>query len=548
MDQKVKLNFNSEGYSPKDLYFAQEAQQKLISGISKLASAVKSTLGPRGNTVLLESSAHTRGVTVTKDGVTVAKAIDLLDPVENLAARLLKEAADRTATDAGDATTTAIVLAEAIISSGVDYLSTEVNKTRVLRNIELLSRDVVDYVRSESTSLVDNMHMLSDVATISANNDPHIGGLIADMFKTVGPNGVVSVARSKTNRTYSEATEGIRMQRGATSQVFLTDVRKGEWRHENVRVMVADMELTNVNAMVGVFQDVVVNNYPLLIIAPVSQNFLNTIAANVIRNGLKICIVEPPSFGYRRHDLMADIAVALGANLFSEQTGSDVTMMVPTDLGFAPSVTVSETETVITRSEESDELAVRLSQLKEALAEAQTKDDKDTLLERIAFLSGGIGTIYVGGKTDIEQKELYDRVDDAVCAVRSALAEGVVYGGGKALFNAANQMFDDYQSHDMKNEELTCAINILFDALREPMFTILRNAGMEEKIDSFVRKGDGTPAKTYGVDATNGQMVELMSGGIIDPVKVIRCALENAVSVATTILSTNAVVVNAREI
>lgn len=545
MDNKVNLNF-SEGYYPKDLVFDTDARDKLISGIKKISAAVKSTLGPRGQTVLIESPSHTRGVVVTKDGVTVAKSIDLVDPVENLAVRLIKEAADRTATQAGDGTTSSLILAEAIILAGADYIGPEVNKTKVLRRINELVERAVDYIRSAAIPVSSDKDLLRSVATISANNDAFIGNLIADVFAKVGESGSVSVAKSKTHETYSEFTEGIRIERGATSHVFFSDQRKAQWTAENAKVMVCDMELSNVMALANVLKPFVSDtSLPLLIIAPVSQNFLNTIAANVIRNGLRVCIVEPPSFGYRRHELMEDIAIATGAKLYSEKTGTDVTMMSFADLGTVDMATVGEHSTVLSLPAQSDAIVSRAAELRLKMEELTDKDQKEFLTERIASLTGGLGAIFVGGKTDIEQKELYDRVDDAVCAVKSAIAEGITVGGGKALFNAANYIFDANKHTDTESD---IAMAIMCDAMRTPMLTILSNAGILDKyFDEMAKAGGVFDNPTTGVDAKNDCIAELIQSGIVDPVKVVRCALENAASVATTILSTNGVVTMTRE-
>jgi chaperonin GroEL len=544
----TKINFNSEGYYPKDLCFDTEAKDKLVSGIKKISQAVKSTIGPRGNTVLIESPTHTRGVVVTKDGVTVAKSIDLLDPVENLAVRLVKEAADKTANLAGDGTSASVVLTEAITLAGMDYITPEINRTVVLRKIEEYTALALEYIKAHGLPVATSDDLRA-VATISANNDANIGGLIADLFDKVGKDGQVIVQKSKTHTTYTDVAEGVLIDRGATSTVFFNDQRKGQFVAENAKVLVCDMELSSVVALQGLFRTFVENpSIPLLIIAPVSQNFLSTIAANVIRNGMKICIIEPPSFGYRRSELMEDIAIATGAKLYSEKTGTDVTMMSVADLGTALNVVVSERETVITLPEQSDGVVSRIIELKCKMEDETDKSQKEFLLSRISSLSGGCGTIYVGGKTDIEQKELYDRVDDAVCAVRSAIAEGITVGGGKALWNTANYLFDHFTTDgDDYDPEGTVAVTILSDAMKAPMITILSNAGLVDKYwTEMAERNSPLSDELTGIDAKTDEMVNLLDRGIVDPVKVVRCSLENAVSVALTILSTNGVVTMTR--
>jgi chaperonin GroEL len=544
----TKINFNSEGYYPKDLCFDTEAKDKLVSGIKKISQAVKSTIGPRGNTVLIESPTHTRGVVVTKDGVTVAKSIDLLDPVENLAVRLVKEAADKTANLAGDGTSSAVVLTEAITLAGMDYITPEINRTVVLRKMEEYTALALEYIKAHGLPVATSDDLRA-VATISANNDTNIGGLIADLFDKVGKDGQVIVQKSKTHTTYTDVAEGVLIDRGATSTVFFNDQRKGQFVAENAKVLVCDMELSSVVALQGLFRTFVENpSIPLLIIAPVSQNFLSTIAANVIRNGMKICIIEPPSFGYRRSELMEDIAIATGAKLYSEKTGTDVTMMSVADLGTALNVVVSERETVITLPEQSDGVVSRITELKCKMEDETDKSQKEFLSSRISSLSGGCGTIYVGGKTDIEQKELYDRVDDAVCAVRSAIAEGITVGGGKALWNTANYLFDHFTTDgDDYDPEGTVAVTILSDAMKAPMITILSNAGLVDKYwVEMAERNSPLSDELTGIDAKTDEMVNLLDRGIVDPVKVVRCSLENAVSVALTILSTNGVVTMTR--
>ena len=424
------------GYSPKDIRFGDDGREKLISGITKIAGAVKSTLGPRGNTVLIESANHTGSITVTKDGVTVAKAVDLLDPVENLAVRMMKEAADKTATNAGDGTTTAIVLTEALVKAGDELITADLNRIQVLRHMTAIADEVVESLKKKKKKVTKKM--LSDVATISANNDKHIGGIIARVYNEIGTNGIVTVEKSQTSETYAESTHGFKIQRGYYSPYFINDHKRDECVFEDVMVLVCDAEIHNVLQLENVLKPIIQEGKRLLIIAPCSNHVVNTLAANVAKGNLKVCAIEPPSFGYKKHELMADIALAVGAKYFSEKTGDDLSLMTYADLGHAAKIIVDSNNTVIINSPaRTDEEAVeeRVAQLWAAHAEATKKHDKDFILSRIASLTGGVGVIFVGGTTDIEQKELYDRVDDAVCAVRSALEEGVLPGGGKALLD-----------------------------------------------------------------------------------------------------------------
>lgn len=533
------------GYSPKELAFDNEGRAKLVSGIKKLSSAVKSTLGPSGNTVLIESPNHTHGLTVTKDGVTVAKSVDLIDPIENLAVKIMKQAADRTASDAGDGTTTSIVLTESLILSGLDHLNANpnLNRTELLRSLVEVSELVVERLKKGGKKLTNSM--LLDVATISANNDKQIGGIIAQVYKEVGKNGIVTVERSQSTETYAETTLGLKIDRGYLSPLFINDQKKDECVYEDVMVLVADMEISNILQLELVLKPIIQENKKILLIAPCNINVVNTLAANVMKNNLKIVAIQPPSFGYKQHELMQDIAVSVGATYYSEKTGDDLSLINYSDLGHAAKVIVSADKTIIIKStarSDQQKIDERVAQLWQAHAQATKKADKDFLLERIASLTGGIGVIYVGGNTDLEQKELYDRVDDAVCAVRSALEEGILPGAGRALHHIATQdtilsTIVPYRHHGEK----MAAIAILKEALQAPLTQILTNAGISvhDVYDDVTEFGHGYNLKT----GVSGDLIKM---GVVDPLKVTRCALQNAISVAVTILSTNAIITMAR--
>jgi chaperonin GroEL len=527
------------GYSPKDLHFDESAREKLLSGVAKMSKAVKSTLGPSGNTVLIESPNHTHGITVTKDGVTVARSIDLLDPVENLAVKIMKEAADRTATNAGDGTTTAIVLTEALVTNGAKWISNGLNRTQVLRDMVEVTGLVVDNLKKQSIK-VSNKTLL-DVATISANNDKSIGKIISDVYREVGRNGVVTIERSQNDDTYAETTTGVKVGRGYSSPMFINDQKKDECVFEDVFVLVSDAEIHNVLQIESILKPIIQEGKKLLIIAPCGANVLNTLAANVVKNKIKICVIQPPSFGYRQHELMHDIAVSVGATYFSEKTGDDLSIINFSDLGHAAKIIVGKSETVVIKSElksKEDEIKERVEQIRAAYANAKKKSDKDFLLERIASLTGGIGVIYVGGNTDLEHKELYDRIDDAVCAVRSAIEEGILPGGGKALVNT--ELLIPIKDTDSK--EMAAAKTIVLNAVLEPCRQILENSGYD--FDTVYPYLGDKPR--HGMNVKTGEMGDLIQMGIIDPLKVTRSAIQNAVSVAVTILSTNAIVTMAR--
>ena len=526
-----------QGYTPKDLKFGEEGRNKLRDGINKIASAVKSTLGPRGNTVLIESQHHTAGITVTKDGVTVAKSIDLVDPVENLAVRMMKEAADKTANLAGDGTTTAIVLTEAIVEAGYEMITEDHNRTEVLRSLNNFKDIIVEALDGDSIQITPEK--LKDVATLSANNDEEIGELIAETYEKVGQDGVVTVERSQSADTYYETTNGLKIDRGYTTELFINNQKKDECILEDTYILVSDAEISNILQIENILKPIITDGKKLLIIAPCSQNVINTLAANVMKNSLKICAITPPNFGYKQHELMSDIAVAVGATYFSEKTGDDLSIMNFNDLGHAARVIVGRQSSVVIKDdgETSEAISKRVSELWDAEKLSKSKADKEFIKSRIATLTGGIGVIYVGGDTDIQQKELYDRVDDAVCAVRSALEDGILPGGGVALLKYANTFGND----TVKDKNLKVAGKIMREVLKAPARQILENAGKD-----FDKIYKNTPPQNHGYDVKGETKGDLIKMGIVDPTKVTKNALTNAMSGATTILSTNAIVTMAR--
>jgi chaperonin GroEL len=523
--------------NPKDLVFDKEGRDKLINGITTISKAVKSTLGPRGKTVLIESPNHTHGITVTKDGVTVAKSIFLLDPVENLAVKMMKEAADRTATSAGDGTTTSVVLTEAIVLQGQELLNDKHNVTEVIRHMN----DITDVIvgRLEKRSKKVSGKTLKNVASISANNDSELGSIIANTYEQVGKDGIVTIEDSQTSETYTSVTNGIKIDRGYTSNMFVNNHKKDECILDDVLVLVTDQEISNILSIEKVLKPIIQQQKKLLIIGTCSQNVINTLAANVVQNNLKLCNIIPPQFGYKRNELMSDIALAVGAKYFSESTGDDLSLIDIEDLGKADKVIVGRDTTVIVRSEvASDEINERVSQLWDAHNLSDRKGDKEFIKQRIASLTGGIGVIYVGGNSDLEQKERKDRVDDAVCAVRSALEEGILPGGGLALFSESYSLIADADDtiNDISANKYV-AMHIMARAIQSPLLQIMTNAGLDGyEIMEFAF------TKDWGYDVKNEEYGDMFKMGIIDPLKVTKNALKNAVSVATTILSTNAII------
>ena len=532
-------------YIPKNLEFDQPGRDKLIQGITKISKAVKSTLGPRGKTVLIESPEHIGGMTITKDGVTVANSIFLEDPVENLSVQMLKDAARRTANSAGDGTTTAIVLTEAIIKAGERGLTEKNNIAEVVKGINKFSKIILKDLKKNSRRITKAR--LLDVATISANNDKAIGKIIADAYNKVGKNGIVTVERSQNHETYATVTNGIKIDRGYTSNLFITNQKNDESVLEDTLVLVCDQEISNILQIENVLKPIIQQNKKLLIIGPCSVNVVNTLAANVVRNGLKLCNIMPPQFGYKQHELMQDIALSVGAKYFSEKTGDDLSLLSMEDLGHADKIISGKSQTVIIKNNQmTEEIENRILDLKEQQENTEIVSDREFINERIASLSGSIGAIFVGGNSDIEQKEKYDRVEDAVCAVRSALEEGIVKGGGLALFYAREEL--NYISKKTVNDDESTAIDILMESLCAPLRQILQNAGLN--IDDYYNASTTSDGwllqKLDEYNVKTEERGDFFKMGVIDPLKVTKTAFENAVSVATTILTTNAIITHAR--
>ncbi len=517
----------------KQILFDDDARAKLLEGITLMAKAVKSTLGPQGGTTLIESSNHTRGMTVTKDGVTVAKSIRFEDRVMDLAVRIMREASERTASIAGDGTTTSIVLAEALCT----HINTMGKGFNVNEFLRLLSSEMEHCeVLLDDSSIEVTDELLYHVAKISTNNDEKMGKVIGDVYKEVGKNGIVTVENSQSHKTHYEVTNGIKIDRGYSSPMFINDQRKDECVMEDVKVLVCDGTIERILDIEGVLKEVINNRDRLLIIAPCSVNVINTMAANVIKNGLKLCNISPPSFGYRQHELMQDIALSVGATYFSEKTGDDLSLIKYEDLGTASKVIVGKDSTILVRKGEVGEtIEQRISELWEQHKLLESEAEREFVLSRIASLSGGIGVIHVGGNTDLEQKELYDRVEDAVCAVRAALSDGILPGGGIALFSIS-EYYGMMQTYNDTSWELKKVYELLHTSLAVPFLTMLDNAGIKmDKID--FKDGCGINFKT----GATGNMIEM---GIVDPALVTKSALRNAVSVASTILSTKTIVYN----
>ncbi len=508
----------------KNVESGEIARQKLIKGVDTVANAVGSTLGARGRTVLMESEQHIGGITVTKDGVSVSKGINLLDPTENLAVMIMREASEKTANSAGDGTTTSMVLAQAIIHEAMDHIEPSDNLTQVLRDIQEASIEVLEKLDEMSVEITDDK--LESVATISANGDTDTGSIIADAYSKVGLTGVVTVEPSKDALTYSEIINGMKIDRGFTSKYFVTDHKKQECVLDDPYILVTDQTISHINDIFPILEFVFQENKSLLIVGELEENALNTLNANKIKSKLKVCTIVPPQFGYKRHQLMQDIAHAVGAKYFSEQTGDNLAMVSIDDLGRAKKVISGRFNTLI--REPGGLVDERVADLQEQFKVEPSEIEKAFLKERIANLGGGVAVIYVGAQSDIEQKEKKDRVDDAVCAVRAALEEGILPGGGVSLKDVGKDTIPANKGGI-----------ILSRALLAPINKIIQNAGGIEQ--DVVTLGEGV-----GINVVNMATANMMDIGIIDPTKVTKESLRNAVSVATTLLSTDTVITNIR--
>lgn len=522
----------------KQLFFDNAGQNKLRNGIHKIAKAVGSTLGPRGNTVLLESEQHIGGITVTKDGITVARTINLFDPVENLAVQLVRQASDRTSTVAGDGTTTSVVLTEALIDAADEYIDEHHNKTEVIRHMNKITDSVIEFLDKKLSKKV-TQKLLNDVAAISANNDKELGDLIADAFKQVN---VVTVENSKTPVTYIDIIHGMKIDRGWSSKYFVTNEETEECTLDNPYVLLSDVEINNLQSIEKALMPVIQQGRPILIIGNLSANALNALNLNVAKKNIKACHIQPPSMGWRKADLMKDLSVVLGAHYYSESTGDDLSLIDFDGLGRAAKVVVSKDRTIIMRHEAADEEVINehLDGIKSKYAEVKQQYEKEFLQERIANIDGGVGVIYVGANSDIEQKEKYDRVDDAVRAVAAAIEEGILPGGGIALINASQRIKDNEEDINYQ-----AAADIMKTAMTAPFSRIVENAGLDKvSVGQPIIEKD---TDGFGYDVKNDKYGDMIKMGVIDPSKVTKSALKNAVSVATTILSTEVVVTNMRQ-
>lgn len=521
----------------KEIKFNSDARELLKSGVDQLANAVKVTLGPKGRNVVIGKKFG--APQITKDGVTVAKEVELEDNFENAGAQLVKSVASKTGDDAGDGTTTATILTQAIVTEGLKNVTAGANPMDLKRGIDKAVAKVVDYIKASAEVVGDNYDKIEQVATVSANNDPEIGKLLADAMRKVSKDGVITIEESKTRETSIGVVEGMQFDRGYLSGYFVTDTDKMECDMENPYILIYDKKISNVKDFLPILQPAAESGRPLLVIAEdVDSEALTTLVVNRLRAGLKICAVKAPGFGDRRKAMLEDIAVLTGGVVISEEKGLSLDKATLEMLGTAKKVTISkDNTTIVDGAGEKEAIKDRVAQIKNEIAASTSSYDKEKLQERLAKLSGGVAVLYVGANSEVEMKEKKDRVDDALCATRAAMEEGVVVGGGTTYIRAQEAL------KDLKGENADeqTGINIVCRAIEEPLRQIIANAGGEGAVVvNKVREGKGD----YGYNARKDVYEDLRAAGVIDPAKVSRVALENAASIAGMFLTTECLIVD----
>ena len=524
----------------KEILFNMEARDQLKKGVDELANAVKVTLGPKGRNVIIEKKFGAPHI--TKDGVSVAKEIELADAYMNTGAQLVKSVASKTNDDAGDGTTTATLLAQAIITEGLRNVTAGANPMDLKRGIDKAVTKVVESIKAQSQTVGDNYDKIEQVATISANNDSEIGKLIADAMRKVTKDGVITIEEAKSRDTTIGVVEGMQFDRGYLSPYFMTDTEKMECNMDNPYILIYDKKITNLKDMLPILEAAVQTGRPLLIIAEdVESEALTTLVVNRLRSQLKICAVKAPGFGDRRKDLLEDIATLTGAIVISEEKGIKLEQATLEMLGTCGRITVSkENTTIVDGNGDKELIAARVGQIKSQIATTKSDYDKEKLQERLAKLAGGVAVLYVGAASEVEMKEKKDRVDDALCATRAAIEEGIVPGGGVAYIRS----IDCLEGMDAVNADEKTGINIIKRAIEEPLRQIVANAGKEGAVVvQKVREGSAD----YGYNARADVYENLFAAGVVDPAKVTRVALENAASIAGMFLTTECVIVEKKE-
>ncbi len=515
------MEYNLPSELVKDLSFGDDAKAKVITGINKLAQAVKSTLGASGKCVIYEDG---RGKPViTKDGVTVAESVVLYDPVENMGATLIKEAARNTVKEAGDGTTTATVLAEALIKQIDTAIADGLTIREIKDGVNETLDDVINYLNNISIDVEGDM--LSSVSAISCNNDNKLGEIIAEAYDKVGKNGVVLMEESESEDTYVDVVDGVQVECGLTSPHFVTNTEKYTCELDSPLVLICSSEIPNIRKIQSILEHVIKNNRSLLIVAPVTQQVKSALLMNKVKGNIKINIIDLPGFGPTKKDATEDLAILTGATVLNEELGDDLDLMKPEHLGEAEFCITDDKSTVLTLEGMTEGIEGRIDELNGKLAKEKDGFIKKKLEERLAALSGSVGVIRVGANSKVELKEKKDRIEDAIYATKAALKEGIVPGGGIALLNASQKI------------STSDAGKVLLKALSSPFQTIMDNAGM--KLNMGMKEG-------YGCNVINGTFVKMIDEGIIDPVLVTKSALKNAVSVALTVMSADCVISNIR--
>ena len=524
----------------KEIKYDVDARELLREGADALANAVKVTLGPKGRNVVIDKKFG--APRITKDGVSVAKEIELEDAFQNAGAQLVKSVASKTGDDAGDGTTTATVLAQAILTEGMKNIAAGANPLDVKRGIDKAVGKVVESIKNQAEQVEESYEKIEQVATISANNDSEIGKLIADGMRAVSVNGVITIEDAKGRDTVLKTVEGMQFDRGYLSAYFVTDAEKMQCVMENPYILIYDKKISNLKDFLPILEPAVQSGRPLLVIAEdVDSEALTTLVVNRLRTQLKICAVKAPGFGDRRQAMLEDTAVLTGGVALSPEAGVKPEQATLDMLGSADKVTVSkDNTTIVDGAGDKQAIADRVAQIKNEMANTTSSYDKEKLQERLAKLSGGVCVLEVGAASETEQKEKKDRCDDALCATRAAIEEGIVTGGGVAFIRAQKEL----EGLEGENADETTGIAIIRRAIEEPLRQICKNAGVEGAvIVNKVREGEGF----YGYNAKNNTFCDLRAAGVVDPAKVARVALENAASIAGMFLTTECVICDKKE-
>ena len=524
----------------KEIVFDVDAREQLKQGVDQLANAVKVTLGPKGRNVIIEKKFG--APQITKDGVTVAKEVELEDHFQNTGAQLLKSVASKTGDDAGDGTTTATILAQSIINVGLKNVTAGANPMDLKRGIDKAVKAVVDYIKTNAEKVDDNYDKIEQVATVSANNDTEIGKLLADAMRKVSKDGVITIEESKSRDTHIGVVEGMQFDRGYLSGYFVTNADKMECVMENPYILIYDKKISNLKDFLPILEPAAQSGRPLLVIAEdVDSEALTTLVVNRLRSNLKICAVKAPGFGDRRKAMLEDIAVLTGGLVISEEKGLKLEQATLEMLGTCDKVVVSkDNTTIVNGAGEKQLIADRVAQIKSEIASTKSSYDKEKLQERLAKLAGGVAVLYVGANSEVEMKEKKDRVDDALCATRAATEEGVVAGGGTTYIRA----LDSLETLKGDNQDEQVGIDIVKRAIEEPLRQIVGNSGKEGAVVvQKVREGKGD----LGYNARTDVYEDMRKAGVIDPAKVARVALENAASIAGMFLTTECVICDKKE-